>query len=87
MKNELYEEMYEYYKKGYSLQEVGKTYNRSRQCIYDGFKNRDYKLRNKKLLPSLTFNNITFGHNFLQRLQWTVFHCDQDIMKGPGWHL
>lgn len=60
MKNELYEEMYSEYKKGFSLSEVGKMYGVSRQSVYSGFKCRKFKMREKKKLPFLTFNGIKF---------------------------
>ena len=60
MKNKLYQDMYEWYKKGYSLAEVGKMFGMSRQSVYGGFKNRKLKLRKQKKLPFQTFNNIKF---------------------------
>lgn len=60
MKNKLYEEMYSEYKKGFSLSEVGRMYGISRQSVYDGFKCRNFKMREKKKLPFLVFNEIKF---------------------------
>ncbi|MGI8163104.1 helix-turn-helix domain-containing protein [Staphylococcus haemolyticus] len=40
MKNQLYEEMYRFYLKGYSLQEVAKQFGLTRQAVYTGFKKK-----------------------------------------------
>lgn len=40
MKNQLYEEMYRVYLKGYSLQEVAEQFGITRQAVYTGFKRR-----------------------------------------------
>ena len=45
--NQLYEEMYRFYLKGYSLQEVAKQFGLTRQVVYTGFKRRGFKLRSK----------------------------------------
>jgi hypothetical protein len=43
---------------------VGKMFGVSRQSIYDMFARRGFKLRVKKLLPIVYFNNIKFGKGF-----------------------
>jgi len=60
MKNTLYKEMYEQYKKGYSLSEVGKMFGMTRQSVYSGFARRKYEMRKKKLLPFQTFNEVKY---------------------------
>lgn len=60
VQNEKYKNMYEYYKKGYSLQEVGKMFRMTRQSVYSGFKRRNFKLRKKKVLPFKFFKNEKF---------------------------
>jgi len=60
MKNILYEKMYRYYQKGYSLAEVGKMEGMTRQSVHQGFKIRGYKLREKKELPYQIFNGLKF---------------------------
>lgn len=60
MKNNLYKQMYNSYRKGYSLSEVGKMFGITRQAVYSGFKCRRYKLRIKKVLPFLVFDNKKF---------------------------
>lgn len=52
--------MYKEYNKGSSLSEVGKIFGVSRQSVYDMFKIRNFKLRNKKSLPYQYFNEIKF---------------------------
>ncbi len=62
--------MYEQYKKGFSLEEVGKMFGMTRQSVYDGFKRRGYVLRKKMPLPFQTFNNIRFtkgNHGYYKR--------------------
>jgi len=61
VKNQLAEEMYEMYKKGYSLAEVGKMYGVTRQSVFEMFKVRKYQLREKKLLPFQIFNGRKFS--------------------------
>lgn len=60
MKNELYQQMYSEYQKGYSLEEVGKMFGMTRQSVYSGFACRKYRMREKKLLPYLFFNGSKF---------------------------
>ena len=55
-KDQLYQEMYMAYLKGYSLQEVGKKYGVTRQSVYAGFRNRNFELRKNQKLPSVIFN-------------------------------
>jgi hypothetical protein len=63
IKNELYSKMYESYKEGYTLSEVGKMYGITRQSVFAGFKWRGYKLREKVPLPFLTFNKNRYTLN------------------------
>jgi hypothetical protein len=58
MKNKLFAEAYEQYKKGFSLQEVGNMYSISRQSVYSAFKLRGYELRKKKVLPFIIYDEI-----------------------------
>lgn len=60
-----YEDGYVLYKQGYSLAEVGKVMNVTRQSVYDCFKRRGFKLRKKKLLPFCLYNGrkFTINHN------------------------
>lgn len=60
MKNSKAIEMYEWYCKGYSLSEIGEMYGVTRQSVYEMFKRREYKLREKKKLPFKTFNGRKF---------------------------
>ena len=55
-----YQEMYNLYLDGLSLQQVGKAYGVTRQSVYDGFKTRGFKLRNKKLLPFVIIDGLKF---------------------------
>lgn len=60
-KNDLYADMYEAYKSGLSLSEVGKLYGMTRQSVYDGFKRRGYILRTKNQLPFQILDGIKFS--------------------------
>jgi len=60
MKSEKYKEMYETYKKGFSLEDIGKMYGMSRQSVYAGFKCRSFILREKNKLPFLIIDDIKF---------------------------
>lgn len=61
MKDALYKEMYQQYRRGFSLEQVGVMYNLTRQSVHIGFKRRGYKLRPRKApLPFLMFNGIKF---------------------------
>ena len=63
MQNEKYEQAYKLYEQGYSLADVGKVIGVTRQCVYDCFKLRGYKMRKKKLLPFIIYNRRKFTIN------------------------
>ena len=84
-KNKLYEEMYDWYKQGYSLQQVGEMYGISRQSVYTGFKRRKYLLREKKELPFVTFN----GEKFTLRNNgyYGKTYGDRELMHRYVWRF
>ena len=53
-------EMYQYYKTGLSLEDVGKIYGISRQSVYASFKCRNFELRKKKTLPFIIVDGLKF---------------------------
>lgn len=55
MKTEIYEQMYEQYKEGYSCADVGKMFGVRRQSVHRGFQRRGWEMRKTKLLPFLSF--------------------------------
>lgn len=59
-KHDLYAEMYEKYKEGLSLAEVGQLYGMTRQSVYSGFKRRGYILRAKNQQPYQMLDGIKF---------------------------
>jgi len=59
-KDEEYKQMYENYKKGFSLQDIAKMEGVTRQSVYSGFKLRGYEMRKKKELPYQKFKGIKF---------------------------
>jgi hypothetical protein len=52
--------MYVMYQQGKSLEEIARSYRKSRQAVYDLFHSRGYKLRSKKLDGLVTINGINF---------------------------
>ncbi len=52
--------MYAMYLTGKSLAQVGESYRRTRQAVYDVFRTRGYPLRSKKKYPEMTVNGIKF---------------------------
>jgi hypothetical protein len=60
MKDEEITQRYKKYQKGYSLAEVGKMFGVSRQSVYECFKIRNLKLREKKKLECQYYNDIKF---------------------------
>lgn len=83
MKNTLYEEMYQHYKRGLSLQEVARMYGMTRQSVYEGFKRRGLKSRQKKQLPFLTYDGIKFtlrNHGYYSRTDG-----DRELMHRYIW--
>ena len=65
MKDKLYQEMYKKYKQGYSCRKIGKMYGLRGCSVCSGFKakRRQFKLRTKKTLPFITYDNIKFTIN------------------------
>jgi len=57
---EMWEQRYKEYNKGFSLAEIGRMFGVTRQSIYDGFHRRKLKLREKKRLPYQFFNGEKF---------------------------
>lgn len=63
MKNKKYKEAYKLYQQGYSLSDVGRVIGVTRQSVYDCFKRRGYKMRNKKFLPFVLYDNLKWTIN------------------------
>tara|TARA_R110002049_G_scaffold4063_2_gene29295 strand:- start:6561 stop:7109 length:549 start_codon:yes stop_codon:yes gene_type:complete len=63
MKNNKAQQMYELYKEGYSLSDVGNVFNVTRQSVYDMFKRRNYELRSIKKKPFIVYNGLKFTIN------------------------
>lgn len=97
MKNTLYAQMYEHYKNGFSLEDIGKMEGMTRQSVFIGFKRRGYKLRTKKDLPYQTINGVRFtkrnngylgrtdgNRELMHRYVWKLYNGD--IPKGWDIH-
>jgi len=54
------QQMYQLYRQGYSLEQVGKAWGIKRQSVYSTFVRRGWALRTRKKLPSISFN----GHSY-----------------------
>jgi hypothetical protein len=59
-KDEQAKTMYEEYNKGYSLAQVGKMFNITRQAVYELLKSRGYNLRKANILPYQYFDGEKF---------------------------
>jgi hypothetical protein len=57
------DEMYELYKKGYSLADIANVCSLSRQSVYSRFKNKKLKLRSKKKKPFIIIDGLRFTIN------------------------
>jgi len=90
--------MYEEYQKGFSLEEVGKMFNITRQAVYSLMKLRKYKLRKKVILPYQFFNGKKYSlrntgyygltnddRRLIHRDVW-MFYNKKDIPKNFDIH-
>jgi len=59
-KNQHAQEMYNMYLEGYSLEDVGNFYGKSRQSVFELFKNRGWKMRTLKRLHRQHFNGNSY---------------------------
>lgn len=97
IKDQENKERYNLYLQGYSLSQIGKIYNLSRQSIYDGFKRRGFKLRTKTRLPFFLFNKKKFtlcnngyyrqtdgDRELMHRYVWKYYN--KDIPEGYDIH-
>lgn len=60
LRNPVYENAYQLYLDGYSLEQVGEELKVSRQCIYKAFKKRGYQLRGKNFRPYQFYDGKKF---------------------------
>lgn len=82
-KHEKYAEMYEIYKSGKSLSEVGHLYSMTRQSVYEGFRRRSYQLRSKAEAPYQTLDGIKFtlrNHGY-----YAATTGDRELMHRYVW--
>lgn len=59
-KSIVYDNLYEDYLSGLSLDQVGKKIGVTRQCVYKAFKKRGFILRGVNFQPSQEFNGLKF---------------------------
>jgi len=83
MKNDKANKMFEEYQKGFSLAEVGRMFGVTRQSVYTMFKTkgRNFKIRDKKILPFQTFNGKKYslrnhGYYSLTNRKRALMHRD-----------
>ena len=70
MKNEKYQNAYEMYLDGLSLEQVGKKIGVTRQCLYKAFKRRSLKLRSPNFQPYQFYDGHKFtlrGHGYYEK--------------------
>lgn len=59
-KNPVYQDAYQMYLDGFSLEQVGKKFGVTRQCIYKAFKQRGYTLRGPNFRPYQIYDGKKF---------------------------
>jgi len=75
--------MYEVYREGYSLAEVGVKYGMTRQSVYSGFKRRGFEMRAKNYQPFQELDGIKFtlrNHGYL-----AATSGDRQLMHRYAW--
>lgn len=60
-KNPIYDEAYNMYLSGLSLQQVAKKINVTRQCVYKAFKIRGFSIRNINYRPFQIYDGLKFS--------------------------
>ena len=95
--NQSASEMYDLYLDGHSLAGVAKAYGKTRQSVYELFRNRGYKLRSRpKTLPYMVFNGEKYtlrnnGYYGKTRGNRAMMHRDVwEYHNGPipdGWDI
>jgi hypothetical protein len=82
-RNPIYEEAYSLYLSGLSLQQVAKKINVTRQCVYQSFKKRGFKLRGINFQPFQEYDGKKFT------LRNTGYYClttnDRILMHRYVW--
>jgi hypothetical protein len=95
-KNPIYETAYEYYLLGYSLEQVAKKIQVTRQCVYQAFKKRGYETRGPNFQPVQYYDNKKFtlrsnGYFSLTTDDRALMHryvWEKEIGKIPdGWDI
>lgn len=95
MKDNKAKEMYSLYEKGYSLQDVGKSFGVTRQSVYSMFKCRGYKLRSLNKKPFLLVDGLKFTINrdgyyectTQDRLMLHNFIYEKEVSKIPDGYV
>jgi predicted DNA-binding protein YlxM (UPF0122 family) len=95
-RNKKYDDAYELYLQGYSLEQVGKVLGVSRQSVYEAFKKRGFILRGVNFQPFQFYDNKKF--TLRQHGYYELTTGDRMLMhryvweneKGkipPGWDI
>ena len=69
MKNQKYEDAYQLYLDGFSLQQVAEKIGVTRQCLFIAFKRRSFKLRSPNFKPFQMLDGFKFtvrGHGYYE---------------------
>jgi HNH endonuclease/Helix-turn-helix domain of resolvase len=83
--NKRAQEMYDLYLQGYSLEQVGKAYNITRQSVYQIFARRDFAMRQIQPLPYFVFgdNKYTLNtNNYYRRTDGDRELLHRDVWKS-----
>jgi len=79
----LYESMYEKYKEGLSLAQVGSIYGITRQSVYAGFKRREFILRPTNYRPYQILDGIKF--TLRNQGYYSATTGDRELMHRYVW--
>lgn len=85
MKNQKYEDAYKLYQQGYSLSDVGRVIGVTRQSVYDCFKRRNYKMRTKKFLPFILYDELRWTINSNGYYRCTTRKQKESLLQRYKW--
>ena len=85
MKNEKYKKAYKLYQQGYSLQDVGNEIGVTRQAVYAAFKVRGYKMRIKKFLPFIIYDDLKWTINSNGYYRCTIRKQKEQLLQRYKW--
>jgi len=85
MKNQKYKQGYKLYQQGYSLADVGRVLSVTRQSVYCAFKVRKYKMRKKKFLHFVLYDNLKWTINSHGYYRCTTRKQKEQLLQRYKW--